>query len=1519
MSIDDVLFHAQSTTSLYDQEGNPNRYIATLSEAEPVYKPLPPANPAAGNNAKDVAPEIVVQVRKRQGVVQILLDGHVSKGTAHRDHANTTKHNLTWHRGMHEDDDTNTRVFSPLAVVAAVEDGQHAFQDVTVSVVQQYAENRNLVLDPTVIAEARLADHRVDDVRFSVVRVPYPLACPNPPALTVPDDQQQRNKRAGEAVYFLYTLVTTIDPFSYLNTPYLRNTDLTMVERQWTLLGNRAWLGLYAAASRWAPGMLLSYAMGTSASLVDEMTGGLWVVTGWSLLAAASAISYTAESNANLFETEDDGAARQIIYSSLVSGVGKYLRLYPDPGLRQTRFTIAELAAVLETLAIRRKPKPGATPEAFNRKDTEEFRKEQVVWNWLLDTSGKLVLDTGKVAPSAAHTSQLYLRIAVDDSLACTAAQQYHEIHCDRDDSHLLGAAAAGALEDMHRLYKAIFTLIERNQEQIDENGKYGWLWRMYDEPVEFIRSKVAPPKEVLAAFEEAGADEDTQTWTEWFKSYASWAWTKKETETTQVPPGSDEAQKEALNKLEKLKGELKDLQVKGAKKSAFRWLKGLFNQQSDAGTEGRTKILRAINSGLQDKLINTLFLPDSPGYAATKAMEGALADRRTGLVAAGAADWSRRMHPRARARVTSLFATIPESATGRVDVTSSQAYTRVYSEYHDAARWFSASMVSGNFALRRFVREWEANTNTRIKLTCVCSALTNEALLTAFAPEHAYNTLTLTTPADIQFSGAVAAPTEHSQRHIRLVVRRAQQECDKSILEALGLEHSDASLLACQIFGDLWIDELVALWNLGDSRQAEMLEKASFRATERLRAAATFLQELVLARNAPSSSLDSDDIAPSNSDISFVATQPGRDAGRFMDRLFSHQNYIALRASMVPRLRDAARAALRACTAFTRNVPTALPHEPAASLFGDKFDGVAAWLRIDKLPDTVKPTCVVEATSAYPSYRLLGAAATTTEARAQAAGRVPTSRVHDTPVLQLVQRMRFRLASLRMDPAPALPVASASPTSTIDELAQRLSQAQVSSTPVGLSFYVPFGFGDARPPPTLPPCAAPMFGSVPVFGAHLLTAFETILNRGQPPLKPAANPLHVRLAPVFGCLKPPKLTHDDNEAESVHPNVVQVSVENGDIVVRYAASSLPRYDDADATVPGDHGAHGLVRSEGTTKLASLVTSIAWNAERVVQAVVAALASADDATVFDAVELSFVLPPDDRGSAPWYTKPNNPMATAQKRNRRQRKVDTLMGLLRQLLKHYKRETSKPIEDLKTWDVYNKLTKLEGAEVYVAYKAYTDGMKGLDAIGPEKKDNETNDQWKARLETSNTWAAQARAKQALLDTLLASSAASTIVNDYNNIGSDKASVADLEAMRVKLEKQVKDMGKLEEELKSLLKDRTVFDGSFQNTARLLKIAAAVDAADTAAEAATNRHKVRQRRALVGALGLGMGMLAPLLGPQAPLPCGAITLDDTTALQLAQNEVAVESTLMEAFRGCSALRLSEACLVVSRSLT
>ena len=81
------------------------------------------------------------------------------------------------------------------------------------------------------------------------------------------------------------------------------------------------------------------------------------------------------------------------------------------------------------------------------------------------------------------------------------------------------------------------------------------------------------------------------------------------------------------------------------------------------------------------------------------------------------------------------------------------------------------------------------------------------------------------------------------------------------------------------------------------------------------------------------------DDVALNEADVSLMATQPGRDAGRLVCRLLFSQNYLAVRSVMVPVIRGAARAAVRTASVFDRAVPTTLPHEACASLFGDRLD----------------------------------------------------------------------------------------------------------------------------------------------------------------------------------------------------------------------------------------------------------------------------------------------------------------------------------------------------------------------------------------------------------------------------------------------------------------------------------------------------------------------------------------------------------------------------------------------------
>ena len=203
MSADRLLFAEQATTSLYARLGDAtDRRVLALSQSKATYSPLVGATrgpPDLATAEQASPPEIVVQLRKRNRKTELLINGYVSTGkttTSADADASVTDHYLESHAGLHEDVQTHTRVFSPIAVVAAVEDGQHALQTVSVAVICNYAHNGRALEPSTVLTEARVLDHRVSDPRCNVVRVPYPLPYPNPPTLTLADNLQRRKFEA---------------------------------------------------------------------------------------------------------------------------------------------------------------------------------------------------------------------------------------------------------------------------------------------------------------------------------------------------------------------------------------------------------------------------------------------------------------------------------------------------------------------------------------------------------------------------------------------------------------------------------------------------------------------------------------------------------------------------------------------------------------------------------------------------------------------------------------------------------------------------------------------------------------------------------------------------------------------------------------------------------------------------------------------------------------------------------------------------------------------------------------------------------------------------------------------------------------------------------------------------------------------------------------------------------------------------------------------------------------------------
>lgn len=1461
---DALLFAEQATTSLYERVDDPDvRHVLTLSQSQASYVELPHDDDGVALEQDGDAPIIVVQLRKRKGKTEVFIDGYLSSGVAAlsggvqpsggepEEGLEVTRHGLSWHRGMHEDVAMGSRVLSPLAIVAAVEDGQHSFQSVTVSVVQQYTNNDTPVsgMAPLVLAETRLLEHRVSSVRCNVVHTPYPLACPSPPTITILDDLKKKRAKAVQLVGNMMRGVASI-------------TAATWYEFSTMFTNN---------PTRWRYATLHTLFLGTMSVGGGVIGTALATLDWWAPAALILGVLKNAPGMYGLQFLNFGGirrfsaawvAAITPLAKSISYAIHAYSKIKKLPPLDETKFTIAELAATLESLSVLRAPHANALPEGItdpNRVKTTQYKRETVLWNWLLsppnenpnasynrETGGLPEIDMSEFTASARHASELNVRVTVDDSLACDhdGSLQVHEFFCARDDKHLLGAAAAGTLEDLSRLYRAIAVLDQILEREIEaqRSSRALWLDRHLYNPVQYAGAFVARAGEALAggAFEE-------------------------------LADGTLRAAGEAVNTVYDYM-RAAPAAVRGVRRSVAQTARAWWADVNDPMLEHRRSQLRTVRKHLQQKLYGVLFVANSPGVELYYKLRLAVQQQNVPRPLSTEVLWVRKLPQRAHQRqMRLLFPQIIDASTGRVDVNTAMLTARVFSEYHDASRWFSALMESSKKAVRRLLREWESNSATRMRMECLCSNVSTTPTSADCLKSVSRATLALTMPVDIRFASAIASLMERDRRRIRVIVQRAKaQTGEKSVLEAMGLEHSEDQLLACQVFGDLWVEELVALFEAG-SKQAEMLEQASHRAAKRLRAASEHVLALVSASDPSTDITDHQDEVPLGSaDVALLATQAGRDAALFTGRVLFAQDFLVVRSAMAPSLRRAARAGVRAASVFAKTVPINLPHEAVASLFSDRLDGVAAFLRVKGVTDSA---AVLEAVAAaYPSVHLLPADGRD-EAECVATARslgVPQSRASAVGRTKLVRVMRFRLASLRMDFDPVDAVTDI-PTS-VDQLASRMLVASLSAKNHA-SFYVPFGFGDARPPPTFPGCAAPLFGTVPVYGPPLARAFRSVARAvGGTPPPTAPRTFVVRLEPTLGCLKLPDHLPNSDEAESVDANVVQVLRDGDVVIVRYAASraeALRRdasltadtriYEDTESAVAAD--AHH--RSIQTAQLGLEVSSMAWNAERTLQAIVAALAFAEDDEPYDAVHVRLVLPsPDNNRASHWLKKPNNPLAVAQRKHRRQLFQEMHDGILEASEAHQRTLVDAAIDEAR-------------AIIDTGFLQVPQGMQ-LDDVAQRIQ--------APRDAATETTADVVARRHALFNALFTHDVVNDMLERYQVSQDDD--VANVVGLRTMV-----DAARLED---------------LPDYVQRIEELGAHDAVALAAPVATVDDTAQHERAMLAATAIGMAMAADLLGDWV-VECD---------IGLAREGAEHLNKLASGFENCAAVRLSEACAIASR---
>jgi hypothetical protein len=1519
MSADDALCFEQTSTSLYEESGNAprKRSVLSLARAEAEYCALGDTDatpPGDERNANDAQPEVVVQLRKHRGKLEVFLDGFLSDGQLEkRNGVDVHVHKLTWHHGLHEDVETDTRVFSPLAIVAAIEDGQRPLQDVSVSVWTSFENQGMPLFNQLLVSETPLVPHRATDARCYTVRAPYPLAYPPAPSMIIFDRFKKRRQIATKV------LEAAGEGFkSALKQGFEELRDITKNH-------GRSEHPIYAAIKN-SFGSLLE-ATGKKTVLGDTTSTAIKqsVVAGvaaafmnreW-FLASAIASATIRWTGLNLGLDPKEPVQNFWLISKIATDAAiNYVSARPLGDEGKTKFTLKELVRAIWSLSvIRGRQNQHTGIDELRRTQSEQYRREQVVWEWLRGSGNIKPMNDSLLNVSTMYATRLGVRISVDDAFGCAPGATHHEIVCDRDDAHALGALAAGTARDLLALFDAVKAL-ERNLEKgLNDSGETWW-----DYAGAVVKTQYDAMKKMLVQMQTIPAGEqtpDSAGSVEGFEKAEQEAAAKAQGDPDADPDENldvealateeETAEKKVEKAKEKYEADKTDPENKTAWQQARRALAkvqtyGLFKQfrraarrrlaktianVSSPEAENRLNVLKAVLQGIQDKLHPMLFDDASNARQLYLRLQNVAKDKRLRVPKPMACTHVRRLpHRGTAANTRRLFLFRADSSNGYVDLSSTYAASRVYSEFHDANQMVAVAMDGSAMALRRLVREWESQSSTRVKLTCMCKAIDEDAFeARQFKERVAFGTLVLTTPVDVQVAGVLSNPTEHVQRQMRLVVRRAQQKGGKSALERLGLESNDASLLAMQVFGDLWSEELVALHRLGRKHaQVQLLEQASRRASARLRAAGRLVLELLTVHNPQSGLVDFDDVPCNATDISLVATRRGRDAGLIVERLLFGQNYIAIRAAFAPLMRQVARAAIKCADAFERSVPEHLPHEPTASLFGDPFDGVAAYVRVRRVAS--QDAVVSAAAAAYPAVLLLGGDPASHAAAIDAAERRPAPKAERKPLLgfaQLVGAMRHRLASLKMD---ALPLDDDDEDDTVDALADKLAVADLNAPH---SYYVPFGFGDARPPPTLPPLSAPMFGSVPVYGPSLVNAFVALQQRGVT----TARSLRVVLRPTLGCLQP----LSTSEAASDHPNVLQVSVESGGAVaVRYTASrvrgaALPQgagtyTDNPDVATAAE--AHE--RGETAARLASDVCAIAWNAERVMQAVVAALASASlSGEEHDGIALTLVLPGDDPEHSIWFARPKA-LGTSKQRDRLHKTRTTLAVMETQYCdtKH-QRLARELIAALQRYGVGGKAAD---ADTDTSVVRVIQALGGMDA----------------KLDDPKALRDRSVERQTALESLAThfdDNAAAAAVNTPSSLAFGPATAA--VAREGAKSALVREYSAL---LRGTNEQLARVEGAYNGWFALVADAKTTD----------NAPVERVYAGLACSLGVGMAMLSPLLGEAVPMHVEVGRAEDANGNPSWQwrGSGAPVADLAVAFGKCEAMRMSEACLVVAGAI-
>lgn len=613
--------------------------------------------------------------------------------------------------------------------------------------------------------------------------------------------------------------------------------------------------------------------------------------------------------------------------------------------------------------------------------------------------------------------------------------------------------------------------------------------------------------------------------------------------------------------------------------------------------------LLKAVLSNVESKLYKYFVFDDSEGRNMESRLQTVIAEKYTGpSQIPQPANVLLRCLPHRVSTSTKLFPSATQLDLMYVDYESTDQASRDFGALSGAISELNSAHKSAASAISLLVDRWESGTS-RLRFVHAHSVTRDYKPYMQRSDPDMF-CLEFSMPYDVRQSLIVGGVTEDYEQRMALITSSSSvlRLSSKAVVP-----NTIEMQLAVSVFAELWAIELVVLSSmpLGSLRAVSAAQSASSRAASRLRNAAEFI--LSTTTNLYTGVLGSFDVAS-------VATEPGRDAALALQR-----------ANMGPRMpaqalkffRSVASAMRRVSGVLDSETPSKLQLPPLASLFA-VYDGSSA--SVDRcnacmaygVNEGRKQWALSAAAASYPSVFLEGA--TTADGGGGLAEfngfPAESSIIIPTNLNSIMER---RVASLRVDFGSFVGIAGTAD----DQLVSKMASLRMNDRRV---LHVPFGFGNY--PNLVPRSPAPVFafGSVPVWTKRVVDSIDSLLSR-QTPFPSKQKAIWKVVTEGLSCIEP----SGDNDAESnrlQHTMAIQTSAnpeETGGRVTKFFSSSdytfLPvdklrlenmPYEDIKAR------AYTFTKNQYTATLQRNVSSMMWNAERILQCITIALADGVD-------------------------------------------------------------------------------------------------------------------------------------------------------------------------------------------------------------------------------------------------------------------------------------------------------------------